>query len=314
MGILVFVSSKAILSKPTFPFSVTGAFSLIFTLVSLLFFCGMALFLLIQGSPIFFQEQLSFITDADWFYRINQYGAASMIYGTILVSFLAIVLSLPFALGSAILTSEFLPNSIRVYVKSFIELLAGIPSVVYGLLGVLFLRPLIFKWFAPFSPESGDTLLTASVILAVMILPTVMSLSEDALRGVSKEHREVALSLGLTRLETFVHGVLPRAIPGIIAAVLLGLGRALGETIAVYLVIGRADNRLSDSLFSLKPLFEAGQTITSKLGGSELYIAYGEPTHWSAMIGLGLILFVFVGVIVAMGEAVNWLGRKYQHG
>ncbi|MGH8005932.1 MAG: PstC family ABC transporter permease, partial [Candidatus Binatia bacterium] len=157
---------------------------------------------------------------------------------------------------------------------------------------------------APFDPLSGDTLLTAGVLLAVMILPTVMTLSDDALRGVPGAQRAAARGLGLTQTEVVLGVSLPQALPGIVAATLLGLGRALGETIAVFLVVGRQDNQWPATLFSLRPLIAAGQTLTSKLGGSETNIAYGDPLHWAAMVGLGLILLGMVATVTLVGA---WL-------
>jgi phosphate transport system permease protein len=129
----------------------------------------------------------------------------------------------------------------------------------------------------------------------------VMTLADDALSGVAATQRLAARSLGLTRAETALRVGLRQAFPGLVSALLLGLGRALGETIAVFLVIGRQDNQWPERLLSLRPLTEAGQTLTTKLGGSETFIAYGDPQHWGAIMGLGLVLFVVVGAISLAG-------------
>src|SRR5262249_45972188 len=150
-------------------------------------------------------------------------------------------------------------------------------------------------------PLSGDTLLTAALLLAVMILPTIMTLADDALRDVPSAQRLAARGLGLTHTEAVFSVTLPQAGRGICSAVLLGLGRALGETIAVFLVVGRQDNQWPESLWSLQPLIKAGQTLTSKLGGSETNIAYGDPLHWAAIVGLGLILLVVTGMVTFFG-------------
>lgn len=134
-----------------------------------------------------------------------------------------------------------------------------------------------------------------------MILPTVTTLAEDALRGVPASQRQGARGLGLSSTETLLHVSLPRAAPGMVAALLLGLGRALGETIAVYLVIGRQDNQWPERLLSATPLTRAGQTLTSKLGGSETHLAWGDPLHWGAIMGLALVLFVLVAVLTLVG-------------
>ncbi len=289
----------------------TAVFSWVFSALAFIFFLTLAGFLLQGSQPVLRKEGLDFFLGSIWHYRVLCFGALPMLYGTTVVAVVAILFAAPLAFGSAILTAEYLSGKIRLLVKSLIELLAGIPSVVYGLLGVIYLRPMIFNTLKPFHPETGDNLLSAGLIVGIMILPTIMSLSDDALRGISREDRETALALGLTRYEMFFHAVLPKAFPGLVSAVLLGFGRALGETIAVYLVAGRADNRLPQPWYSLRPLLESGQTLTSKLGGSEVGIAYGNPVHWSAMIGLCLLLFLTVMVFVSVGQGLKFFGRDY---
>ena len=144
----------------------------------------------------------------------------------------------------------------------------------------------------------GNTLFTAGLLLAVMILPTIMTLSEDALQAVPGEYRETALGLGLTRLETVWRAVLPQALPGIAGAVFLGMGRAMGETIAVMLVIGGLD-RIPDPWYNL---FQPGQSIPSKIG-REAAESLGFGLQWHALIGLGLILFILV-------MTLSWTGNR----
>lgn len=290
----------------------TAVFAWGFSLVALLFVLGLVGFLVHGALAVLQKEGIGFIGRAAWYYRTGQFGAASMLYGTGVVAGVAILCAVPLGFGAAIMTAECLAGTPRFLVKSLIELLAGIPSVVYGLLGVLFLRPFIFQALSAWHPETGDTLLTAGVLVGIMVLPTIISLSDDALRSVPREDRETAHALGLTRQETFVHAVLPKALPGLASAVLLGLGRALGETVAVYLVVGRADNRLPHPWYSLRPLLEAGQTLTSKLGGSEVNLAYGDPDHWSAIAGLGLVLFMLVIGCVLLGEGLLLFARPYR--
>jgi ABC-type phosphate transport system permease subunit len=203
--------------------------------------------------------------------------------------------------GAAIFISEYLPRRFRLAVKILIELLAGVPGVIYGLLGILLLRDWIYDLFEVFEPLSGDTLLTAGILLAVMILPTVVTLSDDALRSVPSAQRLAARGLGLTRAESIFTIVVPQARRGLGASVLLALGRALGETTAIFLVVGRQDNNLPDNWLSLRAWLESGQTITSKLVSSETNIAYGDSIHWGAMVGLGLILLVMTGAATLLG-------------
>lgn len=279
----------------------TRWFSWFFSLVALGAFALLLGIFVWQSLPVWKAEGLHYLTGNRWFFRQHQFGALAMIYGSLVVSLIALLLAAPLGFGAAVFTSEYLPRRARFAVKSAIELLAGIPSVVYGLLGILLLRDWIYDLFEPFEPLSGDTLLTAGVLLAVMVLPTIVTLGDDALRSIPSVQRQAARGLGLTKAESVLFVALPQAGKGMLAALLLGWGRALGETIAVFLVVGRQDNNLPDKFFSLQAWLDAGQTLTSKLGGSETNIAYGDPLHWAAMIGLGLILVVLTGVMTLVG-------------
>ena len=253
---------------------------------------GAMLYLLVGSIPVLRHEGWKFFSASDWMYRHAEFGAASMLFGSLIVAVLALILSVPLAMAAATFISEICTRRVRILLKVAVELLAGVPSVVYGLLGVLFLREWIMNLFDRFKIDalSADTLLTAGVLLAVMVLPTITTLADDALHSVSQTAREAARGLGLTRAEAIVSVSVPQARPGLIGAVLLGFGRAIGETIAVFLVVGRADNMP----LSMKSIFDAGQTITSKIGGSETNIAVGDPLHTSALLALGLVLLVIV--------------------
>ncbi len=253
-----------------------------------------------QSLPVWQHEGWSYLTGTKWFFRQKEFGALPMIYGSLVVAVVALGLAAPLGMGAAVFTAEYLPRTPRLAVKVLIELLAGVPSVVYGLLGILLLRNWIYELFARFDLLSGDTLLTAAVLLAVMILPTIVTLSDDALRAVPAAQRRAARALGLTRSETILHVALPQARRRLGAALLLALGRGFGETIAVFLVVGRQDNNLPERLLSLRPLLESGQTLTSKLGSSETNIGYGDPLHWAAILGLGLILLVLTGALTLL--------------
>ncbi len=249
--------------------------------------------LVIESVPVFKAEGISFLWGTDWFAG-EAYGALPMVFGSLVVTGLAVVIVLPFALGSAILTSEFLNGRLRLMVKAAMELLAGVPGIIYGLMGIA----LLTVWVRDvFGLIDGNTLFTAGLLLAVMILPTVMTLAEDALRAVPGEFRDTALSLGLTRMETVLKVVVPEALPGLAGAVFLGLGRAMGETIAVMLVIGGID-RIPQPWFNL---FAPGQNIPSKIG-REAAEALGFDVQWSALIALGLLLFVMVMTLTSAGN------------
>ena len=143
-----------------------------------------------------------------------------------------------------------------------------------------------------------------------MVLPTVMTLSDDALRAVPGSQRTAARGLGLNRGETILFVCLPQAARGLVAAVMLALGRALGETIAVFLVVGRQDNQWPARWLSLEPLTRPGQTLSSKLGGSETNIAYGDPLHWGAIVGLGLLLLALVSIVTLVGALFGGRGGR----
>lgn len=279
-----------------------------FTALSAVLFVVLASALLVESWPVWRLGLGETLLGKSWFYRAEKFGFLPMLYGTAAVSAVALLLAAPVGVGAALFTVEILPSRARLAMKMAIELLAGVPSVVYGLLGVLLLRDLVFRLLAPWDPLSGDTLLTAGLLLAVMVLPTITTLADDALAGVPAAQRLAARSLGLTRSEVALRVSLPQALPGVASALILALGRALGETIAVFLVVGRQDNQWPARLFSFRPLASAGQTITSKLGGSETFIAYGNPRHWGAMTGLALVLFLAVLGISLLGGRLATAG------
>jgi len=211
-------------------------------------------YLIWESLPVLQERGWSFFFGRDW-HSGEIYGAMPMIYGSIMVTGLALAIVLPFALGSAIFTAEFLPRRNRLLVKSVMELLAGVPGIIYGLIGVAVLAPWVKQ---AFDLVDGSAIVTAGILLAIMILPTIMTLSEDAMRAVPGEYRDTALGLGLTKVETVFRVVFPHALPGIAGAIFLGLGRAMGETIAVMLVIGSLD-RIP------QPWFDVATKITSYL-------------------------------------------------
>ena len=279
----------------------TRLLSFAFTAIAAFAFLGMLVLFAVQSVPVWRHAGLGFLGGTSWFFRAGQFGVLPMVYGTLAVSGIALLTAAPLGIGAAVFTAEILPRKARLAVKTAVELLAGIPSVVYGLLGVLLLRDWVYRLLTPWEPLSGDTLLTGGLLLGVMVLPTVMTLADDALSGVPAAQRLAARSLGLTRAVTAVRVSLKQAFPGLVSAVLLGLGRALGETIAVFLVVGRQDNQWPS-------LAGAGQTVTTKLGGSETFLAYGEPLHWGAMTGLALVLFGLVTAVSLVGARLATRG------
>src|SRR5258706_9311778 len=274
-----------------------------FTAFALFVLGAMLVLFVLQSLPVWRHAGISYLTGREWYFRRDQFGALPMLYGSAAVAAVALLLAAPIGIGAAVFTAEYLPRRARLLLKLVIELLAGVPSVVYGLLGILLLRNYVYSGLRGMGldPLSGDSLLTAGLLLAVMVLPTIMTLADDALQSVPARQRQAARGLGLTRAQTVLSVSLRQARRGLVAAVLLGLGRALGETIAVFLVVGRQDNQWPANVFSLKPLINAGQTITSKLGGAETNIAYGTSLHWAAIVGLGLLLMVVVAAVTVNG-------------
>ncbi|MDY6875062.1 MAG: phosphate ABC transporter permease subunit PstC [Chloroflexota bacterium] len=219
-----------------------------------------------------------------------QFGLVPMIVGSILSTFGAVVLGVPLSIGTAILLAEIAPLPVREIVRPAVELLAGIPSVVYGLFGMVVLAPLIRKIEVP--GNSGFGLLNASIVLAVMIIPTVTNIAEDAIRAVPKHYKEGSLALGATHWQTIWSVVLPGARSGLIAAVILGIGRALGETMALIMVIG-------NSIAIPKPL--TGNPLTLFLspartltGNIAVEINYAAGAHRSALFFTGVLLFLMI--------------------
>jgi phosphate transport system permease protein len=223
-----------------------------------------------------------------------QFGVLPLIMGTVWVSFFAILIALPLGLGVAIYMSELAGVRTRKLLKPAIELLAGIPSVVYGFFGLAVLAPLIRE--ALHLPV-GETAFAGSLILAIMALPTIITIAEDAMRGTPRAMREASLALGATRWQTVYKVIVPYASSGIMAAVVLGIGRAVGETMAVLMVTGNAAV-MPHSLF--QPVRTIPATIAAELGE-----APAGGAHYQALFLLGCILFAITMLISASAEVIS---------
>lgn len=230
----------------------------------------------------------------NWRPTEGQFGILSMLYGSVMTTFVALIIAIPLGLTTAICISEMLTEKYRYPVKSLLEVLAGIPSILYGLIGVALFSVWLEQWF---NLTSGRTILTAGLLLALMILPTLVTLVDDALHHVPYQYREMACGLGLYRHEVIFGCVIPMAKADIMGAVLLSLGRALGETMAVMLVIGSIDKIPQNFLNVLVP----GQTITSKLGREIEEAAFGS-LHFSTLIFMGLVLLLIVLMLTAISR------------
>lgn len=254
--------------------------------------------LFVQSGPVLLAEN-SALLSTNWNPDKGQFGVLPMLFGSVFVMIIAVLVAVPLGLLAAIYIAETRSSKLRRLIKSFLEMLVGIPSIVYGLIGVAYLN----IWVADlFDLQSGRVILTAGILLGIMILPTFLTLTEDAISAIPTKFRENAKSLGLYRHEVFVSVILPQAKTGIAGAALLALGRALGETMAVMLVIGSLD-RLPSPLFN--PL-SSGQTITSKLGREVAESAFGS-VHFSALVFMSLIL---VSITIILTLTSRYLFRK----
>ena len=255
----------------------------------------LAILLVDNGSQAFERFGAAFVTGTTWDPVAGIYGSLPFIVGTIASALIAVVLATPIGLLTAIFLAELAGRRVAIPLTFTIELLAAIPSVVYGLWGVFVLSPVlrstveawlvsVLGWIPIFSgPPFGIGLFAAGVILTLMILPTIVSISRDVIASVPNHQREAMLALGATRWETITRAVLPYARSGIAGAVILGLGRALGETMAVTMVIGNSP-KLPDSIF------DPSQTIASQIATTFNEAAVGLQT--SALIALGVVLLV----------------------
>lgn len=222
-----------------------------------------------------------------------QFGLLPMIVGSVLSTLGAVVIGVPLSVGTAILLAEVAPRAVRETVRPAIELLAGIPSVVYGLFGMVVLAPLIRNIDVP--RNTGFGLLNASIILAVMIIPTVTNIAEDAIRAVPREYKEGSLALGGTHWQTIVKVILPAGRSGILAAVILGVGRALGETMAMIMVIGNSiamPSPLTDNPLTI--FLNTARTLT---GNIAVEINYAAGAHRSALFFTGVLLFIMIMLV-----------------
>jgi phosphate transport system permease protein len=265
---------------------------------------------LIDGSLLAFQKfGFGFLTNQIWNPVTKKFGALAPIYGTVVTSFIAMLIAVPLGLGIAVFLTELCPPVLRRPIGIAIELLAGIPSIIYGIWGLFIFAPFLQQYVQPViialfanvpvlsslfaGPPYGIGILTASLILAIMVLPFVASISRDVFETVPPMLKESAYGIGCTKWEVIGNVVIPYTRVGVIGGVMLGLGRALGETMAVTFVIGNA-HRISPSLFA------PGTTISASIA-NEFTEAVGD-LYTSSLIALGLILFMITFVVLAVAK------------
>ena len=265
--------------------------------------------LVLRSGPSWHVFGFKFFSRSEWDPVNEQFGALPFIYGTLVSSLLALIIAVPLSVGVAVFTTEMCPRALRGPLSFFVELLAAIPSVIYGLWAIFVLIPILSHYVQPFlsktlgwthlfeGPPFGYSMLAAGIILAVMIIPIISSISREVLMVVPQHQREAALALGATRWEMIRIGVLRNARAGIVGGIILGHGRALGETMAVTMVIG---NRPEIA----KSLFAPGYTMASVLA-NEFSEATGD-VYLSALIEIGLALFLVTIVVNALARLLVW--------
>jgi len=251
-------------------------------------------FILIKGLPIIAKVGIiDFVFGMKWAPSQGDYGIFPMIVGSVSVTLGAAILGVPVAICCSIFLAEFAPATLRNIFRPAIQLLAGIPSVVYGFWGVLFIVPLIRNHLG----GPGLSILAGSIILAIMILPTIISITEISILALPRHYKDGALALGLTHWQTIRSLLLPAAKSGIVAAIILGIGRAIGETMAVIMVLGNAV-ALPESI--LDPV----RTLTTNIG---IEMGYASGEHQQALFATGIVLFI---IIMVLNSTAQYITRK----
>ena len=268
-SILIVVLIFVFLGKEAFPFLVDPGFESLWST---------------RWIPVSFKEEI--------------FGLIPLISGSLLVTGLATLLMVPFGVLGAIYIAEIGSESERSFLKPFIEILAGIPSVVIGFFGLVVLSPIIKNLFGL---NTGLTALTGAILLALMAIPTVITVSEDAIQSVPTAYRAASLALGANRLQTIFRVIVPAALPGIIAAIMLGMGRVIGETMAVLMVTGNA------AKMTLNP-FSSVRTMTATIAAEMGEVAFGSH-HYQALFWVGIFLLLMTFVLNLIAQKVL---RKYQ--
>ena len=267
-----------------------------------------------EAMPVFRHSGFGFVTGSTWNPPAGQFGALPFIYGTLVISVIALVFAVPVSLGIALFLTDVAPRRLRRPTSYVIDVLAAIPSVVFGLWGILVLAPFIVHWYGDVSdalggipligrlfdgPVNGKSFFTAGIILALMITPIITAISREVFETVPAGQKEAALALGATRWEMIRGAVLPHGRAGVIGGVMLGLGRAMGETIAAALVIGSSPQITAR-------LFASGDAMAAVIANQ---FGEAEGTHRAALIGLGVVLFAVTIVVNLAARVIVRRGR-----
>ena len=258
-------------------------------LVAIAFVILIFLFLLQQGLPALAETPLDNLFSTRWYPNENFFGLLPLIMGTLLVTIGAAIIAIPTGVLAAVFVAEVAPRWLREILKPMIEIVAGIPSVVLGFIGIIVLSPLIRS---SFNAPTGLTAFTGSLLLAYMALPTIISVAEDALDAVPRSYREAALALGATKWQTIWMVTIKAARTGILTAVMLGIGRAIGETMAVMMVTGNA----ARMPLTLDSFFMPVRTMTATIAAEMGEVAKGSA-HFHVLFMIGIVLFVITFIV-----------------
>lgn len=266
------------------------------------------LFVFVEGYPIMHKVGFfNFIFGKLWSPSEGLYGIFPMIVGTFSITLGALILGVPLSIFTAIFLAEYAPKKFERLINPAIELLAGIPSVIYGLFGMTMIVPMIREFQKSFfgressQIQSGYSVLSAAIILSIMIAPTIISVAKDAIKSVGRELKAASLALGATQWQTTWHVVLPKAKSGIIAGIVLGMGRAIGETMAVIMVAG-------NTVGFPKSIFSPVRSLTGNIAIEMAYAAAGD--HTQALFATGIVLFTLIMAINAFALRIYSKGVK----
>lgn len=265
--------------------------------VMLIFF-----FLLSEGLPTLFKVPGNSLFGIRWYPIEGYYGILPLITGTLLVTVGASLVAIPFGIGTAVFISEIAPRWVREILKPLVELLGGIPSVVMGFLGILLLSPFLRVFL---NLPTGLTAFTGSLLLGVIAIPTIVSVAEDALDAIPRSYREGAWALGATRWQTIWRVTLPAAKSGVLTAIMLGVGRAIGETMTVMMVTGNAP------ILATSPanLFLPARTMTATIAAEMGEVANGS-VHYHTLFFIGMVLFIISLVVNVVASSVIFRTRR----
>ncbi|MBN2554712.1 MAG: phosphate ABC transporter permease subunit PstC [Anaerolineales bacterium] len=270
---------------------------------AILFVLAIFIFLFKEGTPTLFEVPFSSLLNERWYPIEDYYGLLPLIGGSLIVTIGAALISVPLGLGTAIFIAEIAPRWAREILKPMVEVLGALPSVMLGFFGIIVIAPLVREWL---NLPTGLTALTGSILLGGMAIPTIVSIAEDALDTVPGTYRQAAMAMGATRWQTIWRVTLPAARSGVLTAIMLGIGRAIGETMTVMMVTGNA--ALVPT--GLGALFRPARTMTATIAAEMGEVANGS-THYHVLFFIGMVLFLISLIVNLLAAAVIF--RKNGH-